>query len=217
MSGGGGTSKSVGTGRGGTFGLLKEMIALLATAVALGLVYNSASPLGIRVPGTIVVEPIFPEEGTPLSALPATETDPSIHHETIQALVVPDAIAGVHSGIEALPAAVTWREVKPLLASGKIILVDVRDTQAYALGHIPGAVSLPMDQGQEKMSAFLSRYPQGTPLVVYCASVRCQSANAQARVLTREHGYANVREMPGGYAEWRTSEPQAEPAVAPTP
>jgi rhodanese-related sulfurtransferase len=217
MSGGRSMSTSKSRGKGGAFGLLREMAALLITAVALGVVYNSASPLGIRVPGTMVVEPIFPEEVTPLSALPVTETDPSVHHETIQALVVPDATARMHPGRDALPTALTWREVKPLLAGGKIILVDVRDTQAYALGHVPGAVSLPMDQGPEKMSVFLARYPKTTPLVLYCASVRCQTANTQARALRGEHGYADVREMPGGYAEWRTSEPQAEPAVTPTP
>jgi rhodanese-related sulfurtransferase len=202
---------------GGPWGLLKEMTAILATAVALGVVYNNASPLGVRAPGTLVVEPIFPAEVTPLTALPVTESDSAIQNESIQALVVPDETADLHAGMNALPAAVTWREVKPLLATGKIILVDVRDAQAYALGHIPGAVSLPMDQAKEKLGEFVVRYPKGTPLVIYCASVRCQSANAQARVLTQEHGYVNVREMPGGYAEWRVSEPQAEPAAAPVP
>ncbi|QIF05180.1 rhodanese-like domain-containing protein [Roseimicrobium sp. ORNL1] len=215
MSGSTSASKSMATG--GSLELLKEMAAILVAAVALGVVYNSASPLGIRAPTGLVVEPIFPADVTPLSALPTTESDSSIQNETIQALVVPDETAGLHAGMKALPAAVAWREVKPLLAAGKIILVDVRDTQAYALGHIPGAVSLPMDQVKDKLGEFVARYPKSTPLVIYCASVRCQSANAQARVLTREHGYVHVREMPGGYAEWRVSEPQAEPAVAPAP
>lgn len=205
------------TSAGSTFCLLREMAAILVTAVALGVVYNHASPLGIRAPRTLVVIPHYPEDDTPLHALPVTENDASIQNETIQALVVPDENAGVQSGLSALPPAVTWREVKPLLAAGKVILVDVRDTQAYALGHIPGAVSLPIDQVQQKMGEFTSRYPRNTPLVIYCASVRCHSANAQARVLTKDHGYTDVREMPGGYAEWRISEPQAEPAMSPAP
>jgi rhodanese-related sulfurtransferase len=211
MSGGGSMSND------SPLGLLKQMAAILAAAVALGVVYNSASPLGIRAPATVVVDPIFPKEVVPLSALPVTESDSSIQNETIQALVVPDEMAGLHARMKALPAAVTWREVKPLLAKGNITLVDVRDAQAYALGHIPGAVSLPMEQAKEKLGEFVARYPKGTPLVIYCASVRCQSANALARVLAQEHGYVNVREMPGGYAEWRVSEPQTEPAVAPAP
>jgi rhodanese-related sulfurtransferase len=215
MSGGGSMSGSMGNDS--PLGLLKQMAAILAAAVALGVVYNSASPLGVRAPATLVIEPIFPAEVTPLSALPVTEGDTSIQNETIQALVVPDETTGLHAGMKALPAAATWREVKPLLATGKIILVDVRDAQAYALGHIPGAVSLPMEQAKEKLGEFVARYPKGTPLVIYCASVRCQSANAQARVLTQDHGYMNVREMPGGYAEWRVNEPQAQPAAAPAP
>jgi rhodanese-related sulfurtransferase len=215
MSGGESTSRSMVIG--GPWELLKEMAAILATAVALGVVYNSASPLGVRSPGILVIEPIFPAEVAPLSALYVTESNTSIQNETIQALVVPDETAGLLAGMKALPAAVTWREVKPLLAAEKVILVDVRDAQAYALGHIPGSVSFPMEQAKEKLGEFMSRYPKETPLVIYCASVRCQSANAQARVLTQEHGYVNIREMPGGYAEWRVSEPQAEPAVAPAP
>ena len=199
---------------GSTFRLLREMSAILLTAVALGVAYNSASPLGVRAPGA---SGSHEEESASLSAMPETENDPAIHNETIQALIVPSAESEVQSTLKSLPPAMTWREVKPLLAGGRVVVVDGRDEQAYALGHIPGAVSLPMDQLKEQISSFTARYPKDTPLVIYCASVRCQTANTQARALAEQHGYSNVCEMPGGFAEWRVSEPQADPAVVPAP
>jgi rhodanese-related sulfurtransferase len=191
------------------------MSAILLTAVALGVAYNSASPLGVHTPGSTGARQ---EEPASLAAMPEMENDPAIQNETIQALIVPGGEMGdMPASLKSLPPVMTWREVKPLLASGKIVLVDGRDAEAFALGHIPGAVSLPMDQLQEKVTSFTARYPKDTPLVVYCASVRCQTANTQARTLTGPHGYTNVSEMPGGFAEWRISEPHAEPTVGPPP
>jgi rhodanese-related sulfurtransferase len=199
---------------GSSFRLLREVSAILLTAVALGVAYNSASPLGVRAPsssGSVQDELAF------LGAMPETENDPAIHNETIQALLVPSTTGQPQLTLKRLPPAMTWREVKPLVAGGRIVLVDGRDAESFALGHIPGAVSLPMDQLQEKVSTFTAQYPKETPLVIYCASIRCQTANIQARALAELHGYSNVGGMPGGFAEWRISEPHAEPAMGPPP
>jgi 3-mercaptopyruvate sulfurtransferase SseA len=63
-------------------------------------------------------------------------------------------------------ARVTVAELKKLQASGAVTVVDVRDADSFKAGHIPGALSIPLDQ----VSANADRL-KGTkkPLVFYCA------------------------------------------------
>lgn len=44
------------------------------------------------------------------------------------------------------------------------VLLDVRTSEEYASGHLPGAVNIPLDQ----LSS--AQIPQGRPLYVYCRS-----------------------------------------------
>ena len=47
---------------------------------------------------------------------------------------------------------------------GEFVLLDVRDEEAYAAGHIPGAVSLPLAQIPERAAALAA----DRPYVAYC-------------------------------------------------
>ena len=101
----------------------------------------------------------------------------------------------------------SWAEVKPLLARSEITLLDGRATAAYEAGHIPGAISLPLAMLTETGAKFTGQYPKNKPLVIYCASIRCLVSHAEAVALIEQYGYLDVREMPGGFAEWRIAEP----------
>jgi rhodanese-related sulfurtransferase len=75
-------------------------------------------------------------------------------------------------------------------------LVDARSPEAYAAGHLPGAVSLPHARID---AAALAALPDGL-LVTYCWGPGCNAATrAGARIaaLGRE-----VKEMIGGYEYW---------------
>ena len=78
-------------------------------------------------------------------------------------------------------------------------LVDVREPEEWAAGHIPGAKHVP--------KSFLeSRFEGNVPdrsahVVLYCASGN-RSAWA-ARTLTEDLGYENVESMTGGYTLWK--------------
>lgn len=77
------------------------------------------------------------------------------------------------------------------------VLLDVRSAAAYALGHVPGATSLPhREMTAERMAA----YPADTLFVVYCAGPHCNGAQQAAFKLARL-GYA-VKEMIGGLTGW---------------
>jgi len=63
-------------------------------------------------------------------------------------------------------ARVTVAELKKLQASGAVVVVDVRDADSFKAGHIPGALSIPLDQVPASANRLKSAKK---PLVFYCA------------------------------------------------
>jgi rhodanese-related sulfurtransferase len=175
----------------------RQVIAILAAAVALGLVYNMASPLGVRAPK--------PENQ---AAIPLVKSNtPAL---SLTAPVPTNSASGTatsaHSTTNSSAFTVRWVEVKPLLEAGQIVLVDGRPKTAYDIEHIPGAVSLPGESTPEAFIDFATKYPQHTAIVVYCNSENCDAAHELAEKLRKELGFTNVKEMPGGVVEYRVSE-----------
>ncbi len=195
------------------FQFLRDGAFIFMAAVCLGSAYNAASPLGVRWAERASV-PLPAAD----AAMPSGAPEPALHNETLAALILPDDPAAVRPAMgQKLPATMAWAEVKPLLAKGEIVLVDVRDTFAYEAGHIPGAISLPVDAFNERIAGFTASIPKGKPLVFYCASIRCRLAHEAAVLLGGQFGYTDVREMPSGYAEWMVMEPDATPATGAAP
>jgi rhodanese-related sulfurtransferase len=180
------------------------MAVILVAALGLGFAYNATSPLAVRSTPA-AVEDVSPRDrslGT-VPSWPASVPDPALRNETMSAALILHAVgAGQPSADKKLPDTLPWPAVKPLLDQGQLTLVDARDTVSFDAGHIPGAVSLPASQLQDKIGEFTARYPKTRPLVIYCSNIHCGMAHAAAVVLAEEQGYENVREMPGGYAEW---------------
>lgn len=76
------------------------------------------------------------------------------------------------------------------------LLIDVRTEAEFKSGHIEGALLLPIDQLQAK----LSELPQdkATPLVVYC---RSGNRSATAAQILLQAGYSQVYDL-GGIIDW---------------
>jgi len=78
------------------------------------------------------------------------------------------------------------------------VLLDVRAPEAFAAGHVPGAVNLPHGRINERT---LVAYPAGTLFVVYCSGPHCNGADrAAARVARLDRP---VKKMIGGIEGWR--------------
>jgi rhodanese-related sulfurtransferase len=80
-------------------------------------------------------------------------------------------LALVPQGIDA--PRITQREFKKLFAAKNVIIVDTRSEDQFPLGHIPGAVKLPLEgrltwpESYEKTVATLLATKK--PVVAYCA------------------------------------------------
>ncbi|TLG73726.1 rhodanese-like domain-containing protein [Methylocystis sp. B8] len=92
---------------------------------------------------------------------------------------------------------ISLEELKSGLAAGRVLLVDVREADEYAAGHIAGALFNPLSKFDP------SKLPvpgEGQQVVIYCRSgKRSVSAMEQARLLGRRD--ANTH-FGGGILAW---------------
>ncbi|MYM85805.1 rhodanese-like domain-containing protein [Rugamonas sp. FT82W] len=77
------------------------------------------------------------------------------------------------------------------------VLLDVRGTEKYAAGHVPGALDL---AHRKIIGSRLAEFPADTLFVVYCAGPHCNGA-ARAAVRLARLGRP-VKLMPGGITGW---------------
>ncbi len=90
-------------------------------------------------------------------------------------------------------------DVHAALADGEpgLVVVDTRGPDAWAQGHLPGAVHLPHREVAARAAALV---PVGSQVVTYCWGPGCNAATRGALAFARL-GYA-VKEMIGGYEYW---------------
>jgi rhodanese-related sulfurtransferase/DNA-binding transcriptional ArsR family regulator len=96
-------------------------------------------------------------------------------------------------GMDPIPA----KELLTRAREGSITVLDVRPTEEYAAGHLPGAVNIPLKELENN----LSRLPPGQEVVAYCRGPYCILAfEAVARL--RARGFS-ARRLEDGLPEWR--------------
>jgi rhodanese-related sulfurtransferase/DNA-binding transcriptional ArsR family regulator len=81
--------------------------------------------------------------------------------------------------------------------AGAVTVIDVRPTAEYAAGHIPGSLSIPVDE----LEARLAELPRGTEIVAYCRGPYCIYAPTAVNAL-RRRGFQAQR-LEDGFPEWR--------------
>lgn len=91
-------------------------------------------------------------------------------------------------------------ELRARAEAGEVLVLDVRPVEEYLAGHIPGALSIPVDELAER----LEELPADTEVVVYCRGEYCVLAYDAVRLLTA-HGRRAVR-LDDGMLEWRLAD-----------
>ncbi|MGW0733143.1 ArsR/SmtB family transcription factor [Streptomyces sp. NPDC002851] len=113
------------------------------------------------------------------------------HHRT----AVPaarDAYLGEDGATE-----VTHEELRARVAAGDVVVLDVRPVEEYRAGHIPGALSIPVEQLADRVDEL----PEDLEIVVYCRGEYCVLAYDAVRLLT-DRGRRAIR-LNDGMLEWR--------------
>lgn len=95
------------------------------------------------------------------------------------------------------PVAAT--ELVTRLREGSVVLLDVRPDDEYGLGHLPGALNIPLGQLEQR----LAELPRNQEIVAYCRGPYCV-LSFEAVAALRAHGF-NVRRFEKGFPEWKAA------------
>ena len=95
--------------------------------------------------------------------------------------------------LEAVDAA----ELMERLSDGNVVVLDVRPEEEYRAGHIPGALSVPVDA----LEAALQTLPRDQEMVAYCRGPYCVFSD-EAVALLGSRGF-RARRLRQGLPDWR--------------
>jgi rhodanese-related sulfurtransferase len=110
-----------------------------------------------------------------------------------------DRIVREHFGDRDEPEPVEMTELLRRARAGDVIVVDARPANEYAAGHIPGALSIPIDDLKHR----LQRLPKSKPYVAYCRGPYCVYAD-QAVEQLRASG-RRAKRLAAGLPEWKSA------------
>ncbi|HQY08101.1 MAG: sulfurtransferase [Burkholderiales bacterium] len=79
------------------------------------------------------------------------------------------------------------------------VLIDVREADEYAAGHLPGAMHLSRGMLEFKLSATAALSARNLKVVLYC---KTSGRAALAACAMLEMGYLDVKSIAGGYDAW---------------
>ena len=94
-----------------------------------------------------------------------------------------------------------------LINRERAVVVDVREPEEFAAGHVTGAKNVPLNQLEEKLAAAVKN--KSVPLLLVCATgARAQRAVATAKKL----GYEQAQAVSGGLKSWKEANLPVEKA-----
>ncbi len=91
------------------------------------------------------------------------------------------------------------QELFERVRAGRVIVLDVRPVEEYRAGHIPRAISVPVDELEQRLGAF----PKDQEIIAYCRGPYCLFA-VRAVELLRRQGFT-ARRFHEGVPEWKAA------------
>lgn len=95
------------------------------------------------------------------------------------------------------PHPVDADELHASIKAGNAVLLDVRPSNEYDAAHLPGALSIPL----EELETRIAEIPKEREIIAYCRGPFCLMAHEAVRLL-RRHGI-RARRAEEGIPEWR--------------
>lgn len=110
------------------------------------------------------------------------------------------ALAGAVLSAQAIRSVprISIDELKALMETNAVLIVDVRDAESFAMGRIPGAVNVDYTRILQQAEKFKG---DKRTIVTYCACAREMTA-ARAAVDLATKGVPGAKALAGGWDEW---------------
>ena len=97
---------------------------------------------------------------------------------------------------------ITRDELRRLIDSGSVTVVDTLGAPYHASGHLPGAINIPHTEVRELAPGLLP--DKDAAIVTYCSNTACANSSVALAQL-RKLGYANVRRYAEGKQDWEAA------------
>jgi ArsR family transcriptional regulator len=94
---------------------------------------------------------------------------------------------------------VSRRELADRLKAGLVTVLDLRPKDEFALGHVPGAINVPLGELEKRLAEF----DPDQEIVAYCRGPYCV-LSYEAVAMLRARGFS-VRRLEDGLPEWRVA------------
>lgn len=94
---------------------------------------------------------------------------------------------------------VSRKELVDRLKAGLVTILDLRPEDEFALGHVPGALNIPLGELEKRLADF----DPGQEIIAYCRGPYCVLSYEAVAVL-RARGF-KVRRLEDGLPEWRAA------------
>ena len=106
---------------------------------------------------------------------------------------------------------ITRDELRALIDSGDVTVVEALGPQYYEDAHLPGAINIPHTEVTRLAPELLP--DKDAPIVTYCSNTACQNSQIALAQL-RSMGYTNVRKYAEGKQDWTEAGLPLERGVA---
>ena len=111
---------------------------------------------------------------------------------------VNEVVVGYFNHRDALEA-ISRKELLRRSKDGLVTVLDVRPSEEYEVGHIPGALNVPLNEIEQHLATL----PKGQEIIAYCRGEYCVLA-FEAVAELRKKGFT-ARRLEEGFPEWRAA------------
>ena len=117
-----------------------------------------------------------------------------------------DLVAAAKARVQEIPVADAEQAIRDA-----DVLVDVREADEFAAGHLAGAVHISRGMLEFKFSANPALQARDLNILLYC---KTSGRAALAAAVLQDMGYLNVRSISGGFDSWAAAgKPVAKPEI----
>jgi hypothetical protein len=141
----------------------KRVLYAVLALLAIGIPLAAGFMLGGAVedtPAAVATAPIAPIEGAP----PPAQAQPPIDVQPVDPAAQPLGTELPPEVAAAVPR-IDLEAARAAFDAGSATFVDTRTEGEFTVGHIPGALSMPVDQVERRFAEL----PKDTQIILYCA------------------------------------------------
>jgi len=111
--------------------------------------------------------------------------------------------AANYSSTASMPVVAQLRpaEAYALIQAGRVLVLDVREKEAYDKDHLPGAISVPIGELDARIGEFEA--DKADEIIIYCNDGSKRGPNATDKM--NKAGYPGAKNLDGGIEGWRAA------------